>query len=348
MCAITAAGLREVKIVDDSGQAEEAAFRLVMATMLSETVCHELCHEFGVWDEEQVDGAIDALMREPDDVLVDKATAAEMVKGLYAGTMVLRWVSCPNTHGLVDWDACFECDDFDKHPTCPLRRIRMDAAPRTYTDKRYHVSELGKVRYAFYDRNCENVWDWQDYWAMMWGRGFGDYVEMLYEKEDKEASQFVFETTAEQLCALYGVEPDEYDDFIVIGHADVNAVELDGLLMELKTQHNLKYVANAPNPGHVFQLQAYYTLMCAQYPEKAKKIKELRLVYFGRTWRGKGLAPYIEHVVPMDVIDLRTRARMMRMSEETRMPPEMRCEDWLCRYCDNKASCRADLGIDDL
>lgn len=328
MARVAAEGLKELDIYDEAGE----SYSIIMQDMFSEVVIHELLHQFVLlWDEDKVYNAVDAILSSPS----ENPAVIEAFNSLFKGTMVMKWISCPKTNGLVNWDTCFQCDDFTKHPMCPLQRIRKNATPREYTEGRYHVSELYKPRGAYYERWHPTVWDWDEYWAMLWGRGFGDFIESLYPEGQ---SQFEFDVPAADIAKFLGIEPSEYDNFSVLGHADVVSTD-DGLVLELKTQWSLKYVVDAPNPIHRWQLLAYWTLGLIQFPETFSKIEELRLVYFGRTWRGRTMPPYKEHIVQKETVDLLTPGRIMRKHETTSSPPQLMCPEWMCKKCQHKALC---------
>ena len=305
--------------MDLIGKNDEDEYIKFVIRMLNEVFVHELIHELGfIINEEEVQDYTTALFE--------------------AMKMVWHYIPCPNTNELVTWDVCLACNDFDKHETCPLQRIRKDAIPRQYEQKKYHVSELLKARYSFYERRQKTIAGWSEYWPMFWGRAIGWYVASLYEEKSRE---FELNVAAKDLAEFYGVPVEPTDDFTITGHIDILPYE-DGLSLELKCQYNLKYVTDAPNPHHVAQVQAYWVLGQIQFPEIFSKVKQLRITYYGRNWKGASVPPYKEHVVPMEKIDLLTPARWMRESEDTNKPPAIYCPDWLCRICPHKSLCRED------
>ena len=303
-----------------TGDAEidEGKFINFLMDGLSKTLIHELIHDLGVWDETEVDEYGHMLLN--------------------AMKMVWQYIPCPNSNGLVDWKTCFACGDSEKHETCPLQRIRQDAIPREYELKKYHVSELLKTRYAFFERRFKTIAGWDEYWPLFWGRAIGWYIASLYGKESRE---FEVNVGARDLAKFYGVPAEHTDDFVITGHIDI-LTEADGLVLELKTQYNLKYITKAPNPHHVAQLQAYYTLGLIQFPDMFGKLKALRIVYLGRNWKGSGMPPYKEHIIPKETVDLLTPARWMRASEDTETPPPIYCPDWMCKNCPHTEMCRED------
>jgi len=295
---------------------DEDKFIKFLMDGLSKTLVHELIHDLGIDNEIEVDDYSHML--------------------LDAMKMVWQYIPCPNSNNLVDWKTCLSCDDSEKHETCPLQRIRQDAVPREYEPKKYHVSELLKVRYSFFERRFKTVAGWEEYWPLFWGRAIGWYVASLYDKETRE---FELNVNAKDLAKFYGLPAEPTDDFVITGHIDI-LTEADGLVLELKTQYNLKYITKDPNPHHVAQLQAYYTLGLIQFPDVFGKLKALRIVYFGRNWKGSGMPPYKEHTVPKEIADLLTPARWLRASEDTEHPPPIYCPDWMCKNCPHTEMCR--------
>lgn len=308
--------LRMKGFTDADDNVQEQMFREVMIDSMSEVLVHELCHYMGIHSEKEVDEAVKAIFE--------------------SDTMTWHLIACPKHNEPVSWPTCLSCDDFEKHPTCPLQRVRQASIPRLYTPKRYHTTELQKIRYAFYERWHKTISSWDDMWSMFWGTAIGHYIEGLYPEGYQE---FEFNVQAADLAKFYGVEPSELDDFEVTGHADIVDKDI-GLVVELKTSWSLKYVKDGPKPNHRWQIQAYYTLGLIEFPEIFGKIKELRICYYGRQWRGKSLPPSVEHTIPMSTVDLLTPGRMMREAEETGIPPSLRCEKWLCSYCKSKDLCR--------
>ena len=312
--------LRGKGFIDADENVQEEMFKEVMVDAMSEVLVHELCHFMGLHSEKAVDQAVKAIFD--------------------SDTMGWHLIACPKHHEPVTWPTCLACDDFEKHEKCPLQRVRQESTPRLYTPQLYHVTELQKIRYAFYERWNKTISSWDDWWAMFWGTAIGHYIEGLYPEGYQE---FEFNVSGEDLAKFYGVEPSELDNFVVTGHADIVDKDI-GLVIELKTSHSLKYVKDGPNPNHRWQIQAYYTLGLIEFPEIFEKLKEIRIVYYGRTWRGAKLPPSVEHTVPMQTIDLLTPARMMRESELSGMPPAMRCPEWLCRYCKSTTLCKNNIG----
>jgi len=296
---------------------DEDKFITFLMDGLSKTLVHELIHELGPIRSE-----------------IETEYYAHTL--LDAMKMVWQYIPCPNINSLVDWKTCLSCEDSEKHETCPLQRIRQDAVPREYELKKYHVSELLKVRYSFFERRFKTIASWDDYWPLFWGRAIGWYVASLYDKESRE---FELNVSASDLARFYGVPAESTDDFAITGHIDI-LTEADGMVLELKTQYNLKYVTKAPNPHHVAQLQAYYTLGLIQFPDVFGKLKALRIVYFGRNWEGSGMPPYKEHTVPNETVDLLTPGRWLRASEDTEHPPPIYCPDWMCKNCPHTEMCR--------
>jgi len=301
------------------GKNDEDDYIRFVIQALNEVFIHELIHELGfIVNEDEVEDYTTAIFD--------------------AMKMVWHYIPCPLKNDLVTWDICLACNDFEKHETCPLQRIRMDAIPRQYEPKKYHVSELLKVRYAFYERRHKTIGAWEDYWSMFWGRAIGYYVASLYKEEVREVELNVH---AKDLAKFYGVSVETTDDFLITGHIDILPYE-DGLCLELKSQFNLKYVTNAPNPYHCSQILAYWVLGQIQFPEIFSKVKQLRIEYYGRNWRGTSMPPSKEHIIPMENIDILTPARWLRMTEDTNTPPPIYCPDWLCKSCEHKELCKDD------
>lgn len=312
--------LREKGFIDADENVQEEMFKEVMVDAFSEVLVHELCHYMGIHSEKAVDEAVKAIFD--------------------SDTMGWHLIACPKHHEPVSWPTCLKCTDFEKHESCPLQKVRQASIPRLYTPKLYHVTELQKIRYAFYERWNKTISSWDDWWSMFWGTAMGHYIESLYPEGYQE---FEFNVSAADLAKFYKVEPSEIDDFVVTGHADIVDKDI-GLVIELKTSWSLKYVKDGPNPNHRWQIQAYYTLGLIEFPEIFEKLKAIKIVYYGRQWRGATLPPTVEHTVPMQTVDLLTPARMMRESEESGIPPSLRCPEWLCRYCKSKDLCNQNVG----
>ncbi len=308
------------------GMLDEKTFIEHFIAALDISLLHEIIHLEGkTKDEDQVNAMCEAVARH---------LAFEVNMGW-------TYIPCPATGGYVTFEQCVECDDLKKHPQCPLQKIRQDAhdSNRQYTLGRYHVSEVIKPRYAFYERQHATTRGWDDYWAMFLGKAIGYFIEGRYPDGD---SEYEFEVKLSDVVALLGRESEPEDEEIVIlGHADI-ADHANKLLLELKTMENLKYVKEGAKPEHIFQTQAYYTLGRVQEPEMFDNLNGARIVYISRARGYKRVPRYIEHKVEMELLDFVDAARTLHNAVKSDKAPPATCPDWLCRYCGHGGNCRAD------
>jgi CRISPR/Cas system-associated exonuclease Cas4 (RecB family) len=289
------------------------------------SLIHEIIHfEGDEMDEEKVRSMTDAVVR-----------ALEV-------DMTWTYIPCPATGGYVTFEMCMDCNDLEKHETCPLLAIRRDAheGNRQYTLGRYHVSELLKTRNSYYGRRHETVRGWDDYWFMFLGKAIGYFIEGNYPEGSQE---FEFEVNLADIVKLLGVEPDPVDEEItILGHADVVDRE-QRLLLELKTIESTYYVKDRAKPEHIWQTQAYYTLGLVQEPELFERLNGARVVYISRAKpRNKQLLRYKEHEVELETLNFVDAARRLHKALMNEAPPEFDCPKWLCNYCDYGKQCRED------
>jgi len=270
-----------------------------MIKIINTAVVHELIHEYTEIPESA------------DEDRVTKATIALVD----AAKMTWHWIPCPKKNGAkVTWMECLACKDYEKHPSCPLRAIRLDAYPRQYEYGRYHVTELENPRRSYFEREIQYSKEWRSYWSLFFGRAVGFYVESLYAQHKTEVELEI-----------------DYGDFKVVGHADI--IDEDyGAVLEIKCYHTLRHIIRRgeADPRHEFQARAYYTMLKHAKPYIAKDIKKVRVIYFGRT----GTKQYQEFDVPVEEVDLETPARILHEALKRGEPPEQMCPEWMCKtYC---------------
>lgn len=305
------AALKDKEIID------EEIFRIYFSESMSLILLHELIHYYGkVENDDKIENAVDIL-----------------TKDLY---MTWHYIKCPKVQSNVSWIECLECSDADKHETCPLHKIRLDAQPRKVEKGVYHISELSFLRYSYFARITPYADDWDSYYDMFFGKALGWYIESKFAEHQREVELDI------HASRLRGGTQE--DDFHVIGHADI-IDEGDGQGIELKFYYALDFVLknNRADPRHEFQLRSYYTLGKILKPYMFDKIKKLKVVYFSKT-KGRGKPRYKEYEVPLEEVDILSSARILYEAEKAGKPPKGHCDPWMCRYCEPeiKQECEED------
>jgi len=286
---------------------------------LVEDTIHEILHREGL-DELDATTATDVLLR---DIRLKDTLGAKIKKALKWKTWEL--IKCPKTGKNIGWEECLRCPDDEKHSTCPDWAIRSRSAPRRHEFGVYHVTELVAPRQAYFNRKYAVAKAWTDSPAWMrffMGKAFHRFYQEAYRRDEIEIK----------------VEHD-YGDFKVTGSADVVS---GGLLRELKTHGDLgKVGARGPNLEHVWQAQAYYSLLKATQPWLAREVKKIRVLYAGLTradtWRDFD-------VEPKDISDdIYARARALHEALKANEPPaQFPCPNWMCKYCDYASQCHGE------
>ena len=290
---------------------------------IDSTVLHELIHEMGeTLDEEGVEAMCDA------------------VYAFLNVNMVWKSIACPLKGEPIAWETCMACNDHDKAPECPLQQIRIDAYPRQFQIGRYHVSELWRVRNAYYDRRTMSTKSWAEYWDLFIGKAIGWFIEAHYPKDFGE---YEFEVPLTKIVEFFGMDPDPVDaEITILGHADVVDFA-NKILLELKTTAGMEHVQEEAKGEHKFQLLSYYLLGLIQVPDMFRELRSARLVYLGKTFsRGKGTRRYVEHEIPLSTPNFVAEVRMLHVALKTGKPPNTECPSWMCRYCDGVAECQAE------
>ena len=270
---------------------------------IEHTVLHELTHLFsGELDDVRVENAVNAVL---DDTF-----------------MVWSLIPCPKKDGEpVTWVECLSCTDAEKHPTCPLHRIRVNAYPRQYKLGVYHVTELLDPRYSYFERTVDYAKKWDDYWNLFFGVAVGHYVESLYANHKQEVD-----------LEVVVAHDEDGEPVTVVGHADIIDEDV-GWIMEIKCYHSLTHIVRRgrADPRHEFQVRAYWTLLkkSEKWRWMTKRIKKVRVIYFGRT----GTRRYREFDVPLEEVDVVTPALILHRALKTGVPPRQKCAEWRCRFC---------------
>lgn len=287
------------KTLKERGHLTEELFRQNLIACLDLVVLHELTHQFGEIKDERLVEYITRIL-------------------LADAWMTWHYIPCPKTNTMVTWLECLQCKDSEKHPTCPLQRIREDAFKYKYEPNKYHIHELIHPRYSFYNRKYKHAMSWDDYWDMFYGKALGAYIESLYARDRSEME----------------VEW-QLGNYTVYGHADlVDDKELK--LYEIKYYYSLNHVykAKQAKPEHILQAQAYYTLGLKCRPDVFKDITGIKVLYFSKT-RSKTTPRYVEMPVPMkDISDwIEKQAEILHKAIQDDTPPKCRCPEWMCKYC---------------
>lgn len=278
--------------------------------------------------------------------------------------MTQMLVKCPKTGSNVTWDECLPCKD--KTPECPPLSIRKSSRPREYLPGVYHVTELIHPRRSYFNRVIAFAkgLDPNNYMDFIIGIAIHRFIQRGFKPNEVEIK----------------VSREFPDGFIISGSIDVIS---DGVLYDFKSTASLYFriKENAPDPDHVFQTQAYYSLLKHQNPELASQIKRIRIVYLGKkpermkmdalVRRARSLiknptsANHIREIVseidkiksarltrykefdfePKDITkELVKRGAVMHESFKSFTPPADLCPAWLCGYCDYVRPCAGDFG----
>ena len=287
------------EIKEQGKELTEDVFMRAMIDVLNEVTIHELCHKIGgILNEE----------------LIERMTKSMLAEAC----MTWHYIPCPKLQKMVTWLECLKCKDSEKHPSCPLQRIREDAFKYKYEPNKYHVSELIFPRYAYYNRKYKYAMSWNEYWDLFYGKALGAYIESLYARDRSEMEVAV-----------------QLGDYTVYGHADlVDDKELK--LYEIKYYYALRHVykSKKAKPEHVLQAQAYYSLGLRSRPDIFKNITGIKVLYFSKT-RERNVPRYVEMDVEMkDIMDwIEKQAKILHEAIKNDTPPKCRCPEWKCKYC---------------
>ena len=269
-----------------------------------------------------------------------------------------KWPRCPKRdYAPVTWEECLRCSNLKCHKKCfPLqlrRRIYEDLLAWKPVLGVYHVTELTRIRQAFYNRTRDYAATFDHALDLHIGKAFHEYLQKEFEP---------------------WVEIPVWRDFgqfRVIGYIDACSLEED-LLIDFKVYSSLyyimtKYEGNA-SPDHEFQVRAYYTLAVniADQIDKHKLLtihrafltpdltfwqpRYLFVWYFAkrRPDRKRG---HIEFdrltrcykcpVKPLLIMpEIYERARRLHYALLTGHPPSrLSCPDWLCAFCPHWEVC---------
>ena len=275
-----------------------------------------LIHEFTHWATDETDE--------------DRVNAAAIA--LLSGRwMTWSTIPCPKKEGEeVTWVECLACDDRQKHPSCPLRKIRIDAYPRQYEIGKYHVTELPFPRYSYYNRIYKYARSWDEYYDLLYGKALGWYIESKYAEHQREVTLDVPFTR-------------DGETIRVVGHGDIVDDDV-GNVYELKFYYSLKYIVErgTPNPEHEFQVRAYYTLGLLCKPWMFNKIQKIKMIYYSKL-KGRKFPRRKEFVVPLEKVDVETNAWILHKALKTKVAPKELCPKWKCRYCPYKAICESEI-----
>lgn len=302
--------------IDELGRALVCHTPEKLAELIVGAIIHENSHAEG-FNEKQARAAVRALRELPRNSLDFK----QFKKALKA--MTWKLIKCPKHKKNVTWEECLHCKDAEKHPDCPDFAIRSRSTQRRYKQNIYHVTELISPRRSYFERKYDVTKAWTDSPAFMrffMGKAFHRFYQEAFAPHEVEIH----------------VERD-FGDFRITGSADVVA---RGMLRELKTHGDLGRVTRrGPSPEHIWQAQAYYSLLNASQPHLARDVKRVKILYAGLTRADT----WLEFDVPLKDItdDIRTRAKVLHKALTTNEPPtEFPCADWLCRYCDYVSQCK--------
>jgi len=292
-------------------------FAFIVVTMINHALIHELIHEQGNIKNEEVVEAYTQLMIKDE---IDK-----LWKIVNPDAWLWYWISCPKLERNVTWNQCLSCTDMDKHPDCPLLKVRIDAFPRQYEYGKYHVTELPFPRYSYYNRTRKHAMSWTDYYDLLFGKALGWYIESKFAEHQREV-----EVTTQLKRG---------DETItVVGHGDLVDDEV-GNLYEIKFYYALKHLItrNKPNEEHEFQARAYYTIGLKEKEWMFKNIKHVKMIYYGKT-KQRNVPRRKEFVLPLKPVSLEG-AWILHYALKYRKPPEEKCPAWKCRYCPYREPC---------
>jgi len=237
------------------------------------------------------------------------------------------WIVCPKMKRNVTWKECLSCKDLQKHPTCPLRNVRIDAYPRQYEIGTYHVTELIYPLSSYYERTNPYAMDWNEYWDLLYGKALGWYIEWLHARHTREVE-------VEEKLSRYTNGTLEY--IKIIGSADLIGEQSDQLI-EIKFYYSTFYIAKEmkPHEAHKFQAQAYYRMGLKCKPQLFENIKKITILYYGKTKSAK-IPRRIEISVPLEPIGevFERNAWLLHDALINKDPSKLpACPKWKCRYC---------------
>lgn len=289
--------------LDEAGRTLVHPSPEILAALINDAIIHEDCHAEG-FNERQTRAAVKTL-------------------GNLLKPMVWKLIKCQKTGGNISWDECLRCSEAEKHDDCPILPIREFARERDYKENVYHVTELTHPRRSFFNRTIGYAKGWTDdsYVAFLIGRATHRAIQSSFSKRELEI----------RVARDFG-------GFMVVGSADIIS---EGTLYELKTYASLATLIKRgrPEPDHVWQALAYYSLLRASQPWLARTIKTIKIIYLGKT--GRGAKQYKEFKFkPKDISDeILSRTTALHEALKSGTPPAEKCPAWLCNYCEYTESC---------
>ena len=234
-------------------------------------------------------------------------------------------ISCPKTETEIVWLQCYECTDIEKHKTCPLYELRIDAAPRKYEFGKYHISELNHLKNSYYERIGKPYsLSWREYMPLLLGKAFGWYVESKYAERCREVD------------LTYRPENAPEDFTFITGHQDLHLEHADGTasIYELKLYAFIGIMIKEDHAKeeHEFQARGYYTMGLKCKPRMYRRIRAIKVDYYSK---GKEGIIHTEFEVPLEVIDIATPALLLHRALKEHNPDLLPdCPAWRCRgYC---------------
>lgn len=238
-------------------------------------------------------------------------------------TMGWELIKCPKTDTNISWPECLRCDDKQKYPDCPLLAVREFAREREYQPNVYHVTELPHPRRSYFGRTIGYAKGWDE----------DSYITFLIGTATHRAVQSGFPRREIEIRVGR-----DFGEFKVTGSVDIIS---KGVLYELKTSAGLGALIERGHAqlDHVWQAQAYYSLLRATQPHLAETIKIIKIIYFGKS--GRGAKQYKEFKIkPEDISDdILARARILHEALNSGTPPTEKCPSWLCGYCEYTGPC---------
>lgn len=278
-----------------------------LAEIITEAIVHENCHG-EKFNERQARAAVRALR--------ELSREQPETKRLKRALKPMTWklIKCPKHKRNVTWEECLRCKDAEKHPSCPDFAIRSRSTQRDYKPGVYHVTELVYPRQSYFNRKYDIAKAWTDspaYMRFFMGKAFHKFYQEAFAPHEVEIHV-----------------ARDFGNFEVTGSADVVA---GGMLRELKTHGDLGRVTRwGPSPEHIWQAQAYYSLLKTTQPELARDVKKVKILYAGLTRADT----WLEFDVPLKDItdDIRARAKVLHEALKANEPPtQYPCPEWLCR-----------------
>lgn len=238
-------------------------------------------------------------------------------------TMVWKLIKCPKTDTNISWPECLRCDDKEKHPDCPLLAVREFAREREHLPNVYHVTELTHPRRSYFNRTIGHAKGWDE----------DTYITFLIGTATHRAVQSGFPRREIEIHVGR-----DFGELKVTGSVDIIS---KGILYELKTSAGLGALIERGHaqPDHVWQAQAYYSLLKTTQPWLAEATNTIKIIYFGKT--GRGAKQYKEFdIKPEDISDdILARAKILHEALKSGIPPTEKCPSWLCGYCEYTGPC---------